>query len=464
MRIARVKFPISEEIEEYICQDKTIEEGDVVFLEDYDGPIHVYEIEDVDPKSCDSKKSVISKAEINSKVTLSSKYMDITKADTECIVNSLGTNLQSLGQICRSIMLASKSQELRDFINSKEEAKVFEIVVTGAGELPTKHIINIVMPYKYFDKNNEQLKKAFSLVIDKAIELKYKSIAIPYIGAGANGYKYEDIHRALNDVMFNYQYKKDIAIDILSVRYFARNRSMENELEDINIRMIRRLQENSSERERMFNQLGLTDITQEEFENRIADYLDTNPNELFVNYLNTNQARYSKKEFKYSTKDGIKNVNLIQDTIRRNYRVQDELVFKDLYSPADFIRAAIKKAGGYDEVRNLPNVLSESAIKNIARFSKHIKKEQLYASAVILKLNFTQVIQYMEISGFTFSPATKCDLDLKVFKYIVENDGFTQSQEDIDTYFSQFEEYVREKVIDYEAPKRADKQNARISA
>ena len=134
---------------------------------------------------------------------------------------------------------------------------------------------------------------------------------------------------------------------------------------------------------------------------------------------------------------------MIQDTIRRNYKVQDELNFKDLYSPADFIRAAIKKAGGYDEVINLANVLPESAIKNVARFSKQLKKEQIYASAVILKLNFTQVIQYMEIAGFTFSPATNYNLDLKVFKYIGENDGFTHSQNDIDEYFSHTYQIVR---------------------
>ena len=225
VRIASVKYPNNSKTQDYLCPDTSIHEGDVVYLEGNDKPHYIVEIKKVDNKDNLTTKKVLSKAILNDNVTLSSKYMDITTIDTECIVNSLGTDIQEFGMICRSIYRASESKELKDYIDNNPEGKIFDIKVTDAGKLPSKHIINIVMPYKNFDENNQQLKKAFEFVIDKAISLKYKSIAIPYIGTGANGYSYEDIHQALNDVMFIYQYKPNITIDIVSVRFHSRNDS-----------------------------------------------------------------------------------------------------------------------------------------------------------------------------------------------------------------------------------------------
>jgi hypothetical protein len=222
------------------------------------------------------------------------------------------------------------------------------------------------MPFKDDDKYNENLKKAFSLVIDKAISLGYESIGIPYIGTGANGYSYNDIHQVLSDVMFNYQYKPGIEINILSVRFHTVR---------INRNMVR---------DEM--PYGISD-----------DYLI----ELAAEEATFRQEGFKreKKEFKIDQYDDANNVSLIQDAIRRNYKKDDEIKIESLYSPADFIRKALKKVGGYTQVPLFSQVLSNNSIKNIARFSKFIKKEEIYCTSYMLKLNFTQIVQYMEISG-----------------------------------------------------------------
>ncbi len=426
VRIAKIKFSGYTKVKEYLCPDKKIEEGDVVLLEGVDNPAFVYEIAEVNDNDCNANKRVLSKAIENKNVTLSSKYMDITKANTECIVNSLGTNIKEFGNICYSIFYASESKELENFINNNTNGKVFDIIVTDAGKLPSKHIINIVMPYKYQDKNNEQLRQAFSMVIDKAIELKYESIAIPYIGTGANGYSYNDIHKALNDVMFNYQYKQGISIDILSVRFHSIKRS--KKIRD-----------------------GIPRFTD-----------DANENGLINDYRRDN-SRKLKKEFTVENYFDINNVSLIQDAIRRNYKKEDEINVESLYNPADFIRKALKNAGGCTQVPLFNTVLNNDAIKNIARFSKIIKKEEIYSTAYMLKLNFTQIIQYMEISGYTFSPVTKNNLDIEVFKFIVNNNGFTKSDIFIDDYFYAISEKISDIVINYEAPKRKKKKEDAIA-
>ncbi len=428
-RIARIKFSGYSMLKDYLCPDKNIEEGDVVYLEGLDNPSFVYEIKEVADSDCIATKRVLSKAVENENVTLSSKYMDITKASTECIVNSLGTNIREFGNICYAIFYASESKELEDFINNNVNGRIFDIKVTDAGKLPSKHIINIVMPYKYQDKNNEQLRKAFTLVIDKAIELKFKSIAIPYIGTGANGYSYNDIHQALNDVMFNYQYKPGIEIDILSVRFHT-----------------------TMNRDRICDEMphAITDDYLMELAAKEATFRQEGP-------------KRGKKEFTIEDYDDMNNVSRIQDAIRKNYKKDDEIIVESLYSPADFIRAALKNAGGYTQVPLFNTVLNNDAIKNIARFSKTIKKEEIYCTSYILKLNFTQIVQYMEISGYTFTPVSNNDLDIEVFKYIVNNNGFTKSYIDIDDYFGSLSPKISDIVINYEPPKRTKKKKANVA-
>ena len=296
---------------------------------------------------------------------------------------------------------------MEDLIKNNKIGKVFDIIVTDAGKLPSKHIISIVMPYKYQDKNNEQLRNAFSLVIDKAIELKYKSIAIPYIGTGANGYEYADIHQALNDVMFNYQYKQGIAIDILSVRFHT-----------------------------------------------TKDVRDSDSK----NIINRRDDQYFDIGYYYD----INNTKIIQDAIRKNYKKEDELEVESLYSPADFIRTAIKRAGGYTKVPEINEVLNNDARKNIAKFKKIIKKEEIYKTSIILGLNFTQIIQFMEISGYTFSPVTNHNIDMEVFKFIVNNNGFTKPYHYIANYFIKLSDVVFDAVLEYEAPKRKKKNTEEI--
>ena len=93
VRIAKIRFSGSRTSYDYFCPDKTIEEGDVVFLEGKENPSYVYEIVEVADSESKATKKVLSKAEENTNVTLSSKYMDITKANQECIVNSLGRHM-----------------------------------------------------------------------------------------------------------------------------------------------------------------------------------------------------------------------------------------------------------------------------------------------------------------------------------------------------------------------------------
>ena len=79
VRIASVKYPNNSKTLDYLCPDTSIHEGDVVYLEGNDKPHYIVEIKKVDNKDNLATKKVLSKAILNDNVTLSSKYMDITR-------------------------------------------------------------------------------------------------------------------------------------------------------------------------------------------------------------------------------------------------------------------------------------------------------------------------------------------------------------------------------------------------
>ncbi len=423
VRIAKVKLVGSRKTFEYLCPDTNIDEGDVVYLEDQESPSYVCEIVEVKDEKCKATKNVLSKAIRNDNVTLSSKYMDITKCDQECIVNSLNPSTSKFDIICKAILY--KSNELADILNNNPYCNTFDMFVTDAGDLPSKHIIHIVMPFKKDDNNNEKLRRVFSLVIDKAIELKYKSIAIPYIGMGVYGYTYNDINQTLNDVMFTYQYKKDIEIDITSVRFNLKKLK------------IKKIKEPINPTTRSVSVCGV--IKKEVPHKKEAPYV------------------IKKNIFDLDFNAGMENIERIERAIMDNYHKCEEINIESLYTPVDFIKAAVKRIGGYSKVPLLNDVLNSDARKNIAKFTKNIRKEEIYCSSYLLKLNFTQIIQFMRISGYTFSPVSKNNIDLEVFKYIVNNNGFTKPQSDIDDYFYNLGEEISSIVIDYEPPKKRKK-------
>ena len=219
MRVARVKFNNGKNLYDYICDIKEVKEGDVVQVEDQIIPLFVYGIADIELKKGTTYKKVIKKLKENDKVTITTRYMNIVESDCDCIVNSLGINTNVFGAICKSIVNAAKSNDIEKMLKEYPTGKVFDYHVTNAGVLKPKKIIHIVMPFKKNDKDNKDLKKAFSLVIDEAISLGMKSIAIPCIGTGANGYSKKDIYDAIDDVMFKYIYTPDIEIEIQSIMY-----------------------------------------------------------------------------------------------------------------------------------------------------------------------------------------------------------------------------------------------------
>ena len=114
---------------------------------------------------------------------------DITKEKVDVIVNSLGIVTNHYGAICKSILHASKSKELQKLIDDKNgKIEVGDMFFTDSYGLPAKKILHLVTPFYEFDKEYTAFETAIRDLLNLCRASGYKSISIPVLGTGANGY------------------------------------------------------------------------------------------------------------------------------------------------------------------------------------------------------------------------------------------------------------------------------------
>ncbi len=118
--------------------------------------------------------------------------IDIASFPGGAIVNSLGQgeNVVIPGRIFDSILNASANPEdvLRDAKRTWSKYPFGEVFVTDSYGLPCKKIIHVITPLKFMDPKNEMIAEVYKKVLQTALDNGIKTISVPIIGTGANGY------------------------------------------------------------------------------------------------------------------------------------------------------------------------------------------------------------------------------------------------------------------------------------
>lgn len=130
--------------------------------------------------------------------------LDITQVKCDVIVNSLGVreSVKVYGSICKSIINAARSSELKAEIDSHTgDANPGKIYITKGYNLPAKNIIHIVTPYFSKDDQMFALEFVYKLALMTAYKKGWKHIAMPIIGTGANGYPHAYVLRMLTSLV-----------------------------------------------------------------------------------------------------------------------------------------------------------------------------------------------------------------------------------------------------------------------
>ena len=316
------------------------------------------------------------------------KYGDITKYKGNAIVNSLGSRYEIPGLICSNILKKVNDDNIRNFILN-QELELGEIKITDAGSLPSQKIIHIVTPFKFYDtEDNTDLKSSYARIIKLAINNEIKDIAIPLIGAGANGYSEGDSFKALMDVaqyILNREEKEDRDIIKITIVPFDKNKK------DCD------LEKSSSNKS---------------FE----------PEEKFEKILYAPSIQRQKNEIMENTLKIMKALNSVDE---------DEMLvpsFKKYNYPFDFVVDYLLQ-NHLDE-----KILAEGTLgrkrKSRLKSSKNISKKEVFALAFICKMNFSLTVQFMMVAGHNFSP--KEELDMFYLDYLLGEYDEVETLVDLD--------------------------------
>ena len=120
---------------------------------------------------------------------------DITKMDTDAIVNAANTELLMGGGVCGAIFNAAGSRELQAACSRLAPIKTGEAVITPGFALPAGYIIHTAGPIydQMRAKESERLlRAAYTNSLRLALEHQCRSIAFPLISSGIYGYPKEE--------------------------------------------------------------------------------------------------------------------------------------------------------------------------------------------------------------------------------------------------------------------------------
>jgi len=118
---------------------------------------------------------------------------DITKQDTEAIVNAANKSLRGGGGVDGAIHRTGGPKILEECIRIGG-CETGEAVITSGGNLKAKYVIHTVGPVYRDGFHNEPrlLENAYKNSLKLASSKKIKSIAFPSISTGAYGYPMDD--------------------------------------------------------------------------------------------------------------------------------------------------------------------------------------------------------------------------------------------------------------------------------
>lgn len=115
---------------------------------------------------------------------------DITKSETDAIVNAANSKLLEGGGVCGAIFSAAGKENLQKECNKIGYCGIGEAVITKGYNLKAKYVIHTVGPIYGQNPENEekQLYSCYQASLKLAKKKRIKSIAFPVISSGIYGY------------------------------------------------------------------------------------------------------------------------------------------------------------------------------------------------------------------------------------------------------------------------------------
>ena len=133
------------------------------------------------------------------------KQGDITKEDTDAIVNAANSRLAGGGGVDGAIHRAGGSK-IAEECRKIGSCPTGRAVITSGGNLPASYVIHAVGPIYRGGKNNEAelLRSAYISSLELADKYNLRSVAFPSISTGAYGYPIKEASRIALQAIIDY--------------------------------------------------------------------------------------------------------------------------------------------------------------------------------------------------------------------------------------------------------------------
>lgn len=142
---------------------------------------------------------------------------DITKLDTDAIVNAANKELKMGGGVCGAIFRGAGSSKLQEACDELAPIVTGQAVITPAFDLPARYIIHTAGPVYKDGKSGEkeQLRACYLNSLELAREQKCKSIAFPLISSGIYGYPKEEAKQVAIESIEEFLQKNEMDVKLI---------------------------------------------------------------------------------------------------------------------------------------------------------------------------------------------------------------------------------------------------------
>lgn len=315
-------------------------------------------------------------------------YGNALEYEGDAVLNSLGTDGSTYGELCKSIIKGINRTDIKGKIDSMTDMRIGMLIETDGGDLKCAHVLHVVTPFREKDDDKcSELRKAYESVIDLAIKRGYKKIGLPFIGTGANGYTNGEVY--------------DVLMDLLSEISEEEENSGKEIIDATVIAYLRRAPKGSKHYERRRRLINEAYIKSQ---SPSATSMVLNES---IAHSGTGKQRSKKKE--------ISTADLTYDILQFMADVDSEEMFKPNFGfggteylyQYDFVK-------DYCEQKNLNSkrVLKEYDSRKRQKISKQytLSKLDVYRFTVLLNLNKSEFVSFMTICGHMPSPCSVLDL------------------------------------------------------
>ena len=329
---------------------------------------------------------------------------DITRLETDAIVNAANSQLLAGGGVCGAIFSAAGVAELQKECDKIGYCGIGESVITKGYKLRAKHIIHTVGPIYGQDPSNEesQLYSCYKSSLELAKKKKLNSIAFPVISSGIYGYpKAEAIKIATKAIKdFLEKNEMDVYLVVYDNKAFQISEKLFNDVQSyIDEKLVkaddrRRISEDGITREAYNLYMPQKSMSDEYLEERIeaSKMMEMLPKATIVG---------SKGLKKKQSLEELMNVK-VETFSEMLLRMIDEKEMTDV------------------EVYKRANI-DRKLFSKIRKKDYTPKKVTVVALIIALKLNMKEARELLGRAGFAFTQSSKFDI---IIQYFIEQQKY----------------------------------------